>query len=156
MTENTQTPENRQTQAPRRDSHPSGLPLSHWLTVAEGLLAARVAASLEEHGLTRAQWQSLNALTAAPLSAAEIGAGFEPEVRGAVVEQLDELVDAGWVTVEGDLFTLTSTGRTAGERVGEAVERLRGEATADLPAEHYEVTVATLRTIARNLGHPDA
>ncbi|MBD4396548.1 MarR family transcriptional regulator, partial [Xanthomonas citri pv. citri] len=31
--------------------HPSGLPLAHWLTLTEGLIAARVAESLEEHGL---------------------------------------------------------------------------------------------------------
>ena len=40
--------------------------------------------------------------------------------------------------------------------MGEAVERLRGDATADLPAEHYEITVSTLRAVARNLGHPEA
>ncbi|MDO4239324.1 MarR family winged helix-turn-helix transcriptional regulator [Micrococcus sp.] len=142
--------------AQQHTSHPSGLPLSHWLTVAEGLLAARIGASLEEHGLTRPQWQVLNALTTSPLSAAEIRSGFEAEVRDAVADQLDELVEAGWVTVEGELFTLTATGRAAGERVGEAVERLRGDATADLPAEHYGITVATLRAIARNLGHPEA
>ena len=77
-------------------------------------------------------------------------------MRDAVADQLDELVEAGWVTVEGELFTLTATGRAAGERVGEAVARLRGDATADLPAEHYEITVTTLRAIARNLGQPEA
>ena len=51
-----------------------------------------------------------------PLSAAEIRSGFETEVRDAVADQLDELVEAGWVTVEGELFTLTATGRAAGER----------------------------------------
>ena len=54
--------------------HPSGLPLAHWLTLTEGLIAARVAESLEEHGLTRAQWQLLNTLTVAPQSRAELEA----------------------------------------------------------------------------------
>ena len=61
--------------------HPSGLPLAHWLTLTEGLIAARVAESLEEHGLTRVQWQLLNTLTVAPQSRAELEAGFEEEQR---------------------------------------------------------------------------
>lgn len=136
--------------------HPSGLPLAHWLTLTEGLIAARVAESLEEHGLTRAQWQLLNTLTVAPQSRAELEAGFEEEQRGAVSGQIEELVESRWVTVEGDLYTLTATGRTAGARVGEAVEALRAEATADVPRDQIDDAVRVLRRIARNLGHPDA
>ena len=136
--------------------HPSGLPLAHWLTLTEGLLAARVAESLEEHGLTRSQWQLLNTLTVAPQSGAELEAGFEDEHRAAVAGQVAELIESRWVTVEGDLYTLTPTGRTAGARVGEAVEALRAEATADLPREQVDDAVRVLRRIARNLGHPTA
>lgn len=136
--------------------HPSGLPLAHWLTLTEGLIAARVAESLEEHGLTRSQWQLLNTLTVAPQSRAELEGGFEEEHRGAVSGQIEELVESRWVTVEGDLYTLTATGRTAGARVGEAVEALRAEATADVPQGQIDDVVRVLRRIARNLGHPDA
>ena len=121
--------------------HPSGLPLAHWLTLTEGLIAARVAESLEEHGLTRAQWQFLNTLTVAPQSRAELEAGFEEEQRGAVSGQIEELVESRWVTVEGDLYTLTATGRTAGARVGEAVEALRAEATADVSRDQIDDAV---------------
>lgn len=136
--------------------HPSGLPLAHWLALTEGLLAARVAESLEEHGLTRSQWQLLNTLTVAPQSGAELEGGFEEEHRTAVAGQIEELVESRWVTVEGDLYTLTPTGRTAGARVGEAVEALRAEATADVPREQIDDAVRVLRRIARNLGHPTA
>ena len=115
-----------------------------------------MAESLEEHGLTRAQWQLLNTLTVAPQSRAELEAGFEEEQRGAVPGQMEELVESHWVTVEGDLYTLTATGRTAGARVGEAVEALRAEATADVPRDQIDDAVRVLRRIARNLGHPDA
>ena len=137
-------------------SRHSGLPLAHWITQTEGLITARVAASLEEHGLTRAQWQMLNALTESPLSPEEVTAGFAPEMTETALAELQELVEATWVTVEGDLFTLTATGREAGERVAEAVDRLRAEAIGDLSQEDYETTLASLRTIARNLGHPEA
>lgn len=134
----------------------AGLPLAHWITQTEGLLSARVAASLEEHGLTRAQWQMLNALTESPLSPQEVTAGFAPELAETALADLQELVEATWVAVEGDLFTLTSTGREAGERVAEAVDRLRAEAIGNLSQADYETTLASLRTIARNLGHPEA
>lgn len=136
--------------------HPSGIPLAHWLTVTEALIAAQVADSLEEHGLTRGQWQVLNVLTTAPRTHAELAGGFAEEQRSSVAEQLDELVESGWVVSEGRLYALTATGRAAGERVAEAVSGLRERATAGLPAEHYDVTVQTLRRIAANLGHPDA
>ena len=136
-------------------SRHAGLPLAHWITQTEGLISARVAASLEEHGLTRAQWQMLNALTETPLSPEEVAAGFPPELSETALAELHELVEARWVAVEGDLFTLTATGREAGERVAEAVDRLRAEAIGDLSQEDYETTLASLRTIARNLGHPE-
>ena len=76
--------------------------------------------------------------------------------RAAVAGQVAELIESRWVTVEGDLYTLTPTGRTAGARVGEAVEALRAEATADVPRDQIDDAVRVLRRIARNLGHPDA
>ena len=136
--------------------HPSGLPLSHWLTVTEALIAAQVAQSLEEHGLTRAQWQVLNVLSTAPRTTAELTGGFEEEQRTAVAGQLEELVESGWVVYEGELYSLTQTGRSAGDRVAAAVTALRERATEGLPAEHYDVTLRTLRQVARNLGHPEA
>ena len=40
--------------------------------------------------------------------------------------------------------------------MGEAVEALRAEATADVPRDQIDDAVRVLRRIARNLGHPDA
>ncbi|HRO29703.1 MULTISPECIES: MarR family winged helix-turn-helix transcriptional regulator [Micrococcaceae] len=132
--------------------------LSYWLNMVDTLLTQRVNESLAEHGLTRAQWQLMNALTSRPQSAEELGHVLPPPVAGSdegprtVKENLDELVESGWLVVEGDLYTLTSTGRTSGERVAAVVEEMRADITEGLDEEQYETVMTALQTMARNLG----
>lgn len=149
--------EPRTPQEPLSD-RPSEQLLSYWLTVVESLLTTRVNESLAEHGLTRAQWQLMNALTTRPQSTDELGqalpasASATDEGPRTVTEHLDELVESGWLIVEGDLYTLTSTGRTSGERVAAVVEELRAEITEGLDEEQYRTVMSALQTMARNLG----
>lgn len=132
--------------------------LSYWLNMVDTLLTTRVNESLAEHGLTRAQWQLMNALTSRPQSTEELGHALPAVVSGAdegprtVTEHLDELVESGWLVVEGDLYTLTSTGRTSGERVAAVVEEMRADITEGLDEEQYETVMTALQTMARNLG----
>jgi DNA-binding MarR family transcriptional regulator len=132
--------------------------LSYWLNMVDTLLTTRVNESLAEHGLTRAQWQLMNALTSRPQSTEELGHALPATVAGAdegpgtVEEHLDELVESGWLVVEGDLYTLTSTGRTSGERVAAVVEEMRADITEGLDEEQYETVMTALQTMARNLG----
>jgi DNA-binding MarR family transcriptional regulator len=132
--------------------------LSYWLNMVDTLLTTRVNESLAEHGLTRAQWQLMNALTSRPQSAEELGHVLPTPVAGAdegprtVKEHLDELVESGWLVVEGDLYTLTSTGRTSGERVAAVVEEMRADITEGLDEDQYETVMSALQTMARNLG----
>ena len=137
---------------------PSEQLLSYWLNLVDGLLTTRVNESLAEHGLTRAQWQLMNALTTRPQSTEELGHALPASVAGGdegprtVQEHLDELVESGWLVAEGDLYTLTSTGRTSGERVAAVVEELRAEITEGLDEGQYEAVMSALQTMARNLG----
>lgn len=132
--------------------------LSYWLNMVDTLLTTRVNESLAEHGLTRAQWQLMNALTSRPQSTTELGHALPPSVAGAeegprtVTEHLDELVESGWLVVEGDLYTLTSTGRTSGERVAAVVEEMRADITEGLDEDQYQTVMTALQTMARNLG----
>jgi DNA-binding MarR family transcriptional regulator len=132
--------------------------LSYWLNMVDTLLTTRVNESLAEHGLTRAQWQLMNALTSRPQSAEELGHVLPTPVAGVdegprtVKEHLDELVESGWLVVEGDLYTLTSTGRTSGERVAAVVEEMRADITEGLDEDQYETVMSALQTMARNLG----
>ena len=73
--------------------------------------------------------------------------------RNALYNGEPQLVQIG---VDGDAKMAAPVGRTAGARVGEAVEALRAEATADVPRDQIDDAVRVLRRIARNLGHPDA
>lgn len=132
--------------------------LSYWITLVDSLLTGRINESLAEHGLTRAQWQLMNSLTERPQTAQELGGSLAPEAAssgdgpGTLEEHLDELVESGWLVTEGELYTLTSTGRVSGERVAAVVEELRAEITEGMSEEDYRVVVDSLRTIAGNLG----
>ncbi|NUL44666.1 winged helix-turn-helix transcriptional regulator [Cellulosimicrobium funkei] len=141
---------------------PSGNPteqmLSYWINLVDTLLTTRVNESLAEHGLTRAQWQLMNTLTARPQTTEELSQSLAPaaatteEGPRTVEEHLDELVESGWLVSEGGMYTLTSTGRTSGERVAAVVEELRAEITEGLDEGQYEMAVEALKTMARNLG----
>ncbi len=132
--------------------------LSYWITLVESLLTSRVNESLAEHGLTRTQWQLMNSLTERPQTSEELGDTLTPSATHAedgprtLEEHLEELVESGWIVTEGELYTLTSTGRVSGERVAAVVEELRAEITEGMSEEEYDVVVGSLRTIARNLG----
>ncbi|MEW1980403.1 MarR family winged helix-turn-helix transcriptional regulator [Citricoccus sp. NPDC079358] len=141
---------------------PSGNPteqmLSYWINLVDTLLTTRVNESLAEHGLTRAQWQLMNTLTARPQTTEELSQSLAPaaatteEGPRTVEEHLDELVESGWLVAEGGMYTLTSTGRTSGERVAAVVEELRAEITEGLDDGQYQRVVQALKTMARNLG----
>ncbi|WMY78973.1 MarR family winged helix-turn-helix transcriptional regulator [Citricoccus sp. I39-566] len=132
--------------------------LSYWITLVDSLLTSRVNESLAEHGLTRAQWQLMNALTERPQTTEELGGSLAPAAAATeegprtVEEHLDELVESGWLVAEGELYTLTSTGRISGERVAAVVEELRAEITEGISEDEYRVVVGSLRTMAGNLG----
>lgn len=135
--------------------------LSYWLRLVDSLITTQINESLEEHGLTRTQWQLMNALTTRPQSVDELGDALpipsvtdpsDPEGPESVEEHLEELVESGWLVHEGGLYTLTSTGRASGERVAEVVEQLRGRATEGLQEGQYEAMITALRQMAGNLG----
>lgn len=132
--------------------------LSYWINLVDTLLTTRVNESLAEHGLTRAQWQLMNALTTRPQTTEELKGTLAPAAAASeegprsVEEHLDELVDSGWLVAEGGMYTLTSTGRTSGERVAAVVEELRAEITEGLDDDRYRMVVDALETMAGNLG----
>ena len=67
-------------------------------------------------------------------------------------EHLEELVDSGWLVYEGELYTLTSTGRVSGERVAHVVKELRAQVTEGLDEGEFDAVLAALQKMARNLG----
>ncbi|MCZ2403651.1 winged helix-turn-helix transcriptional regulator [Paenarthrobacter sp. Z7-10] len=131
-------------------------PLGYWLKLVDGLINEQFDALVEEHGVTRRQWQIMNVLAGSPSSEAELTDvlkpffGSGPEVSAA--EPVAELVESGWVAVEDDLYTLTELGRESLHRLTGVVDQQRQGITAGIPADEYEAALDVLQRMARNLG----
>lgn len=120
------------------------LPLGYWLTLVDRLIEERFAEVLEEHGVTRRQWELLNVLTDQSLAREDLT--DDPD------GQVTELVDSGWVTLQSDVYTLTEQGQVARDGLRDAVARLQTRTTEGLSAKEYDATVAALGRMAKNLG----
>lgn len=135
-------------------------PIGYWLKLVDSLISEQFAASLEEHGVTRRQWQLLNLLGVDPHTSDELMAALAPffdEVSpegepASPAEHLTELLESGWVAQDEDSYVLTDRGRTSLERLTEIVEGMRERSSAGVTAEQYETTIATLQRMATNLG----
>lgn len=139
-------------------------PIGYWLKLVDSLISEQFAASLEEHGVTRRQWQLLNLLGSTPHTSNELMTALAPffdEVSpegepASPAEHLTELLESGWVAQDGESYALTDRGRTSLERLTEIVEGMRERSSAGVTPEQYETTIATLQRMATNLGWTDA
>lgn len=135
-------------------------PIGYWLKLVDSLISEQFATSLEEHGVTRRQWQLLNLLGAKPHTSQELMSALAPffdEVSpegepASPAEHLSELLESGWVAQDGDSYALTDRGKISLERLTELVEGMRERSSAGVTQEQYETTIATLQRVATNLG----
>jgi hypothetical protein len=132
---------------------PAPRPIGFWLKLVDRLIDQRFDAVLEEHGVTRRQWQLLNVLQRGPATLEQLDAAvapfFESDAGESSAEHLEELVVSGWVAPG---YSLTDTGETALQGLGHAVGELRGEMSEGVDEEEYAATLAVLERMARNLG----
>ncbi len=139
-------------------------PIGFWLQLVDRLIEDRFATTLEEHGVTRRQWQLLNILSIRDATGAELNSEVapmrspadDPADSESVPEHLAELVDSGWVAETASGFGITDPGRVAFERLAAVVTTIRESTTDGITAEQYEQTLATLERMARNLGWSEA
>jgi len=110
-------------------------PIGFWLKLVDRLIDEQFASTLEEHGVTRRQWQLLNVLTQGP----------------ATVEQLDAAVAPFLSGAQG--YALTDRGRGAFERLELVVAAQRTQVAEGITADQYGQAVAVLERMARNLGY---
>jgi DNA-binding MarR family transcriptional regulator len=131
-------------------------PIGFWLKLVDRLIDEQFAATLDEHGVTRRQWQLLNVLSRASSSIDELDAAVAPFLNDAAgessVEHLAELIESGWVSSVGSTYELTERGSAALARLSEVVAINRTAATEGLTVEQYNETLAVLERVARNLG----
>jgi len=134
-------------------------PLGFWLALVDRLVETRFSTALDEHGVTRMQWRVLGVLASGPASAADLEGALSdlpPDADGtSAAEELAELVDSGWVQVDGD-YTITDRGEAAHDRLADVVDELRETLTEGLTDEEQSATAVALERMARNLGWNDA
>lgn len=134
-------------------------PIGFWLKLVDRLIDEQFATTLEEHGVTRRQWQLLNVLSSGPSTVEQLDAAIAPFLRAddheTSVEHLTELIDSAWVDATPSGYELTDRGLGAFERLQEVVSTQRTLATEGVTAEQYEQTLVVLERVARNLGWTD-
>jgi DNA-binding MarR family transcriptional regulator len=136
-------------------------PLGYWLRLVDRLIDEQFAMTLEEHGITRRQWQLMNVLAQAPASVTELDAAIAPFLAAATeereressVEHLTELIESAWVDATPTGYELTVRGQAALERLAVVVAEQRTVITAGVTDTEYEQTVGVLQRVAANLGH---
>jgi hypothetical protein len=135
-------------------------PVGFWLKLVDRLVDEQFAQTLEEHGVTRRQWQLLNVLAAGAASVEQLDAAVAPFLRGATddspaessVEHLTELIESAWVDATPTGYELTERGRAALDRLEAVVAEQRTVATAGVTEDEYTAAVNVLERMARNLG----
>ena len=144
-------------------------PIGFWLKLVDRMIDEQFASTLEEHGVTRRQWQLLNVLSRERATVEQLDAAVAPFLSaqtetGAAMravddpadasstEHLAELIESTWVLHTSGSYELTERGTLAFERLAEVVATQRTVMTAGLSPDEYEATVASLGHMARNLG----
>lgn len=131
-------------------------PIGYWLKLVDGLIEGRFADVLEEHGVTRRQWQLLNLLRRGSADVERLDAAIAPFLPPgggeSSAEHLTELIESGWVAATAAGYELTDRGTTAVTRLGEVVDGMRASIADGVSEEDYARTVTTLERMARNLG----
>lgn len=129
--------------------------LAYWLALVDRLVERGFAGALEEHGVTRMQWRILTALAEGPATADQLDVALADlpayDDDATAAEQLDELVESGWVDA-ADAYRLTERGISAHGHILDAVAELRGRVLTDIAPEEEQTMIALLERMARNLG----
>jgi hypothetical protein len=139
-------------------------PIGFWLKLVDRLIDEQFASTLEEHGVTRRQWQLLNLLAQGSSSLGTLDAALAPFLAAATddaaaessSEHLTELVESDWVTGTPEAYTLTERGSTAFQRLADVVSENRTQVARGITDAEYLATVDVLQRVAGNLGWTDA
>lgn len=134
-------------------------PIGFWLKLVDRLIDERFVAIIEEHGVTRRQWQLLSRIAGGETTVEQLDASIAPFVPLGVTEtsadHLGELIESEWLVLSGNEYELTERGRIAHDRLGEVVHGLRSTAADGIAEADYAATLAALERMARNLGYAD-
>lgn len=135
-------------------------PIGYWLKLVDRLIDEQFASTLEEHGVTRRQWQLLNVLSRGTSTIEEMDDAIAPflaaDPAGATTESsaehLSELIESGWVAATPSGYETTERGQAAYGRLAEVVAQNRARIAKDISETDYATTVGVLERMAVNLG----
>ena len=133
-------------------------PIGYWLKLLDNLIEQQFATTLDEHGVTRRQWQLLNVLARSTATIEQLDEAIAPFLDGteSAAEHLSELIESAWVDATADGYELTDRGRTAFSTLAEVVGKQRAAVAQGIDEKQYLETVGVLELMARNLGHQQA
>jgi DNA-binding MarR family transcriptional regulator len=152
---------------PDHDRPDDDRPVGWWLTRVERLLDQRFAEALDEHGVTRRQWQVLEALergvepgaeqSVAAASGSTASTGGPADDEQSLVDDLAELVESGWVAVSTDSLgssrhSLTERGTVAHAKLRDVVLGIGADAFVGVSPDDRETALRVLRRAVGNLG----
>jgi hypothetical protein len=134
-------------------------PIGYWLKLVDTLIEKQFATTLDEHGVTRRQWQLLNVLARSSATIEQLDDAIAPFLEGtteSAAEHLSELIESAWVSATADGYELTDRGRTAFSTLAEVVAKQRAVVAQGIDEKQYLETVGVLERMALNLGHQQA
>lgn len=133
-------------------------PLGYWLKQTDALITAGIERLLEDRGLRRVHWQSLNALAAADrTSRADLGEVMSAFLDSAAVDAvLADFDRNGWIMRTGDpgageLVGLTDAGLATRAELDVEIAAFRTRVQEGISDSDYETTVRTLHRMVENL-----
>jgi hypothetical protein len=134
---------------------PERKPIGYWLKELDTRIEATLDRTLSSEGVTRRDWQVLNALETAPAPRDRVLDALRPFWgEGAIApdDVLEKLVARGWALRDADGgYALSPEGETTRSALLERVKELRMAIADGITPEDYQTTIATLERMAANL-----
>jgi len=129
-------------------------PIGYWLKLVDNLIERQFATTLDEHGVTRRQWQLLNVLARGAATVEELDEAVRPffSDNESSAEHLSELIESAWVDATANGYEMTERGFTAFGTLSEVVSQQRTIVGQGISETDYAATVAVLERMAHNLG----
>jgi hypothetical protein len=134
-------------------------PIGYWLRLVDSLIDEQFAKTLDEHGVTRLQWQLMNVLARGQATVQQLDAAVAPFLARdseTSIDHLTELIESAWVDATPSGYELTERGHGALDRLTTVVAAQRTEMAAGVSEAEYLTTTSTLERMAVNLGWSDA
>lgn len=129
------------------------LPIGYWVKQVDQLLTTGIDEVQAEFGLTRSDWQILNALAEeSSIEKNKLLNLMNPFLdRGKTEETIKNLCNKDLISMLDNFLSLTEKGKKQHSSCFEKQKKFRQSAMKDIAEEDYEKTIQTLQKIIGNL-----